>query len=173
MRVSPSEVAVLDGERWAAPLSDELHAAFTDTLQEQLGARDVEASGTKKTKYIIHIAIRRFESVPGQQALIDADWSVREAKALCALMCTSQSVSKCCCRIRRVSSGPSARSSAPWPCKWLPLCVRWKGASPCLPPKLTTASWRIDHNFVSKRNPELEMMFESQSSSGDRHRVAR
>ena len=89
VRVSPSEVAVLDGERWAAPLSEELHAAFADTLQEQLGARDVEASGNKKTKYIIHIAIRRFESIPGQQALIDADWSVRSEGSV-ALMCTSQ-----------------------------------------------------------------------------------
>jgi uncharacterized protein len=89
VRVSPSEVAVLDGQRWAAPLSDELRAAFADTLQEQLGARDVDASGTMKTKYIIHIAIRRFESVPGQQALIDADWSVRGEGSV-VLMCTSQ-----------------------------------------------------------------------------------
>lgn len=89
VRVSPSEVAILDGERWAAPLSDELHAAFVDTLQEKLGARDVEASGTIATKYIIHIAIRRFESVPGQHALIDADWSVRREGSV-ALMCTSQ-----------------------------------------------------------------------------------
>ena len=89
VRVGPSEVAVLDGERWAAPLSDELHAAFTDTLQEQLGARDADASGTVKTKYVIRIVIRRFESVPGQYAMIDADWTVRREDSV-ALMCTSQ-----------------------------------------------------------------------------------
>ena len=89
VRVSPSEVAVLDGERWAAPLADELRAAFADVLQEQLGARDVDVGGPIKKKYIVRIAIRRFESTPGQQALIATDWSLRSEGSI-ALACTSR-----------------------------------------------------------------------------------
>ena len=88
VRVGPSEVAVLDGERWAAPLSDELRAAFAESLGEQLGARDVTAGAAKK-KYIVQIVIRRFESVPGQQAFVAADWSIR-GDGGAALTCTSQ-----------------------------------------------------------------------------------
>jgi uncharacterized lipoprotein YmbA len=89
VRVSPSEVAVLDGERWAAPLSDELRAAFAESLGEELGARDVEAGAAMKKKYTVQIVIRRFESVPGQKAFVAADWTVRSDSAA-PLTCTSQ-----------------------------------------------------------------------------------
>ncbi len=78
IRTGRGQVAVLDNERWAAPLNDELRAAFADALTRRLGALDVHASSVPANKpvYRIRINVRRFESVPGKFALIRADWSV-------------------------------------------------------------------------------------------------
>jgi len=89
VRASASRVIVLDNERWAAPLSNELHAAFIDALQRALGAREIDdATPSSKPTYTLRIVVRRFESVPGQYAEIDADWTVRNGSD--HLACTSR-----------------------------------------------------------------------------------
>jgi uncharacterized protein len=95
VRIGPGEVAVLDNERWAAPLADELRAAFSDELTLALGARDVYTSTKPSGQpvYRIQIRVRRFESAAGQYALIEADWSVARrdgAPAAVALECHSR-----------------------------------------------------------------------------------
>ena len=78
VRTGPGQVAVLDNERWAAPLGDELRSAFSDALTRELGARDVRGAANPGSgpMYRIRVDVRRFESVPGHYALIKADWSV-------------------------------------------------------------------------------------------------
>jgi len=78
VRTGQGEVALLENERWAAPLGDELRAAFADELTRLLGARDVYNSSKRPGQAVYHIQVhvRRFESVPGQHALIEADWSI-------------------------------------------------------------------------------------------------
>jgi uncharacterized lipoprotein YmbA len=93
VRTGPGQVAVLDNERWAAPLGDELHAAFSDALTRQLGVGAVyEAANPGVPVYRIQIDVRRFESAAGQYALIDADWSVarHDGVAGLALQCHSR-----------------------------------------------------------------------------------
>lgn len=94
VRTGPGQVAVLDNERWAAPLGDELRGAFIDELTRQIGARNLY-EGTKHPNtpvYHIQIDVRRFESAAGQYALIEADWSIvrREDKPALVLDCHSR-----------------------------------------------------------------------------------
>ncbi|MGA9333035.1 MAG: PqiC family protein [Rudaea sp.] len=78
VRTGQGQVALLDNERWAAPLGDELRAAFADALRRDTGASDMQLGNarTNLPVYRILIDVRRFESVPGQYALIQADWTV-------------------------------------------------------------------------------------------------
>lgn len=94
VRTGPGQVVVLDNERWAAPLADELRAAFADELTRQLGARDVykATNHAGMPVYRVQIDVRRFESAAGQYALIDADWSIarRDGATVPALDCHSR-----------------------------------------------------------------------------------
>lgn len=70
---------ILENERWAAPLADELHDALDYQLERQLGRPDTSrlALTPGKPRVEVQIEVRRFESVPGQYALIQAAWSLR------------------------------------------------------------------------------------------------
>ena len=71
-------VAVLDGERWIAPLGDEVRSAMSADLAAALDSHDVSGlpgNGTPRLR--IRLDLRRFDSVPGNYALIEAVWSVR------------------------------------------------------------------------------------------------
>ncbi len=71
-------VALLNGERWIAPLGDELRSALSTDLAHQLHSEDVSAlPGSDKPLLRIKLDVRRFDSLPGSYALIDATWSVR------------------------------------------------------------------------------------------------
>jgi uncharacterized lipoprotein YmbA len=86
VRTGAGSVAVLDNEHWAAPLADEVRAALSDDLVRALGTRDVrgQAGQAGEPVYRIQVDVRRFESVPADHALIDADWSVRRGDAVVA-----------------------------------------------------------------------------------------
>ena len=92
IRTGPSRMALLDDQRWAAPLADELRAALAHELTRRLGARDVHNAANRSavTVYRIQIQVRRFESAPGQYALIEADWSVARRNGDHALTCSSR-----------------------------------------------------------------------------------
>jgi uncharacterized protein len=69
---------ILDGERWAAPLSDEMREALSMQLQSRLGAQDVSGlvhpAGSPVLR--VKLMVRQFESVPGQYVQVDADWNL-------------------------------------------------------------------------------------------------
>lgn len=69
---------LLDGQRWIAPLGDEIRGALAADLARALGAPDMSGlPGNGQPRLRIKLDVRRFESVPGNHALIDAAWSVR------------------------------------------------------------------------------------------------
>jgi hypothetical protein len=69
---------LLNGERWIAPLGDELRSALSADLARQLHSEDVSAlPGNDKPMLRIKLDVRRFDSQPGSYALIDGTWSVR------------------------------------------------------------------------------------------------
>ena len=88
---SDQRVAVLDNERWAAPLAAELRGAFAADLVTALGTRDVYGLPRPPAVpvYRIVIDVRVFDSWPGRHARIRADWSVRGNTEAALVTCTS------------------------------------------------------------------------------------
>ena len=84
-------VAPLSGQRWIAPLADEVRAALSADLAKALHAQDATGlpSGGKP-RLRIKVDLRRFDSAPGDYALVDAAWSVRQLQGDAMLACTSQ-----------------------------------------------------------------------------------
>lgn len=84
-------VAPLGGERWIAPLAEEVHGALAADLAQALHTQDatgLPSGGVPRLR--IKVDLRRFDSAPGDYALIDAAWSVRQLQGDGALACTSQ-----------------------------------------------------------------------------------
>jgi uncharacterized lipoprotein YmbA len=73
-----STVSVLDNERWAAPLNEELRSALSIALVQQLGTQDVNGLPKPVGKPLLRVKlqVRRFESRLGQYVLLDVDWSL-------------------------------------------------------------------------------------------------
>ncbi|HEY8682136.1 MAG TPA: PqiC family protein [Rhodanobacter sp.] len=70
-------VALLDGERWIAPLGDEVRSALSADLARELQSEDLSGlSGKDKPLLRIKLDLRRFDSQPGSYALIEGTWSV-------------------------------------------------------------------------------------------------
>lgn len=90
VRQGDGGVALLEGEQWIAPLGDEIRSAVSGELSRVLGAQDVHGlphSGDKPV-YHVKLDVRRFDSVPGQYALVEAAWSVRKDDGGPVLGCT-------------------------------------------------------------------------------------
>lgn len=84
-------VAVLQGQRWIAPLGDEVRGALAADLARDFRAQDVTGLPNQgKSTVRIKLDVRRFDSVPGSYAYIDAAWSVRPLKGGDPLACTSR-----------------------------------------------------------------------------------
>lgn len=84
-------VAVLQGQRWIAPLGDEVRGALSADLTRDFRAQDVTGLPSHGNSTVrIKLDIRRFDSVPGSYAYIDAAWSVRPLKGGDGVACTSR-----------------------------------------------------------------------------------
>ncbi|MFZ0870126.1 MAG: PqiC family protein [Rhodanobacter sp.] len=71
-------VALLNGERWIAPLGDEVRGALSADLARELRSQDVSGlPANDKPLLRIKLDLRRFDSQPGSYALIEGNWSVR------------------------------------------------------------------------------------------------
>jgi uncharacterized lipoprotein YmbA len=85
------QVDMLDHHRWIGPLADEIGHALSLQVSGELGAIDVYRTPypAGAAPYRISTNVQRFESVPGQYALIDATWSVRRVGSETVLTCRS------------------------------------------------------------------------------------
>ena len=91
VRQGDQGVAVLQGERWIAPLGEEVRGALSADLARDFNAQDVSGlPAGSKPLVRIKLDLRRFDSMPGSYALIDAAWSVRPLKGGDPLACTSR-----------------------------------------------------------------------------------
>jgi uncharacterized lipoprotein YmbA len=94
VRQDQGQLAILDNERWSAPLADEFHDALAGQLERQLGVRDLAGlpKNTGKPVVSLQVDVRRFDLVPGQYALVDAVWSLgrrAEGEKRATLTCSS------------------------------------------------------------------------------------
>lgn len=100
LRQGAGELTLLERDRWAAPLGEELRSALAAALSRALNSRDVSGLARPADALRIKVEVRRFESVPGSHALLEVDWSVTRGADANAqrLLCRSQ---------QRVAAGAS------------------------------------------------------------------
>ncbi|WP_329741004.1 PqiC family protein [Dyella sp. A6] len=91
VRQNAQGVAMLDDHRWIAPLGDEIRGALSADLARDLHTQDVSGlPAGDKPVLRIKVDVRRFDSDPGQYALVEAAWSVHDLKNGAVLACTSR-----------------------------------------------------------------------------------
>ncbi|SIT35961.1 conserved exported hypothetical protein [Paraburkholderia ribeironis] len=91
VQTGPTQVQVLEQERWASLPGDEIRRALSTHLTQQLGTIDVYGTAHADTTpvYRVSMNVQRFESWPGSHALIDAVWSVRAVRSNTVMTCRS------------------------------------------------------------------------------------
>lgn len=84
-------IDLLEQERWSSPPASEIGQALSLAVTGELGTIDAFRTPTPDGApvYRISTSVQRFESAPGQYALIDAVWSVRLVGGTKVLTCRS------------------------------------------------------------------------------------
>jgi len=92
IRQGGQSVDLLGDQRWVAPLADEVRGALSVDLARRMHATDISGGVPASGKPVLRIKVdlRRFDSVPGSFALIDATWTVRELRSQAVLTCSSR-----------------------------------------------------------------------------------
>jgi uncharacterized lipoprotein YmbA len=73
VRTGPTEVTLLENERWASPVNDEIKDALRLELQRRLGG--MTGLPPAFTKLTIDVDVQHFEAELGRYALLAASWS--------------------------------------------------------------------------------------------------
>jgi uncharacterized lipoprotein YmbA len=73
VRTGPTEVTLLENERWASPVNDEIKDAVRLQLQRRLGR--MTALRPALTKLTLDIDVQHLEADLGRYALLEASWS--------------------------------------------------------------------------------------------------
>jgi hypothetical protein len=91
VQVNATQVKVLEDDRWASPLADEIrHALLADVTRQAGAPAGHEASHAENVPvYQVYVDVQRFESWPGSHVLIDVVWSVRALNGPATLTCHS------------------------------------------------------------------------------------
>jgi methionyl aminopeptidase len=77
VRQPDDSLLLLEQDRWAAPLQDELRAAIVERLSAQWGAVDVRGVGLPLPAiWRVRVEVQRFESIPGREARLEGAWSI-------------------------------------------------------------------------------------------------
>ena len=79
IRLSETQVQVLENERWASPLSDEIRAALSIAATERLTGFNARLPKQRSDApvYRVTVDVQRFESWPGARVVVDAAWRRR------------------------------------------------------------------------------------------------
>src|SRR5215469_397385 len=84
LRTSTNAVDVLDYDRWAAPLSDQLQRVLAAELAARLGRDEIIDPGLPtnvQAKYRITVSILEFDSTRRGESSLEASWIVSDAKS--------------------------------------------------------------------------------------------
>jgi len=78
IRQGNGSLAILENERWGAPLGDEFHDALTGQLESRFGTRDLAGLPKQTDQPLLSLRtdVRRFESILDQYILIDVVWNL-------------------------------------------------------------------------------------------------
>lgn len=81
--MGPNQVRLEEFDRWALPLQSNIARVVAENLMALLGTPRITMfpqSTSADAEYRAIIDVQRFESVPGEAAVLDATWIVRRAK---------------------------------------------------------------------------------------------
>jgi uncharacterized lipoprotein YmbA len=95
VRESSGQLAILENERWSAPLADEFDSSLASQMEQQLGTRNLSGlpKDTDRPLLTLQVEVRRFDSIPGNYALIDVVWNLSqrdEGQKRRSLTCSTQ-----------------------------------------------------------------------------------
>jgi len=77
VRLPDDSLASLEQERWASPLRDELRQALLEQLAARFGVVEGRSAAPQAAAPVrVALELRRFDSIPGREARIEADWTV-------------------------------------------------------------------------------------------------
>ena len=91
VQINAAQVQVLEDDRWASSLPDEIRYALIAGVSQQAGAPGAKtlARGEVVPVYEVAVDIQRFESWPGSHVLVDAVWTVSRSTGVETLTCHS------------------------------------------------------------------------------------
>ena len=72
-------LAVLEQQRWIAPLGAEIGAAVAERLTQVVGAPAAASSVVPGKQWRIRVEVQRFDSTPGRETRLEARWALRSA----------------------------------------------------------------------------------------------
>jgi len=104
VQLGDDSMAVLEQERWASPLRDELYQALLEELIVGQGAIDARTQPGAGAATRIAIDVRRFDSLPGREARIAGSWTIVGSDP--------RTSSRCDWLIREAASGSFAALAA-------------------------------------------------------------
>jgi hypothetical protein len=79
LRADSSEIVLLDDERWASPVRDEIQQALHLDLQRRLKVSEIPSAASRKLT--LDLDVQRFEAELGRYALLEANWSLHSAES--------------------------------------------------------------------------------------------
>jgi uncharacterized lipoprotein YmbA len=83
VRTGPNRVSIDEFNRWGSPLEDDIARVVASNLAALLGSPRVAAyprAAAADGGYRVRIDVLAFESAPGETAVLDAAWTVRNVK---------------------------------------------------------------------------------------------
>lgn len=90
VRAADDTLQVLEQERWAAPLREELRSALVEQLVARWAAVNVQTLPQPAASlWRVRLDLQRFESLPGREARIEGIWSLLPPGNAPALVCRS------------------------------------------------------------------------------------
>ncbi|MGM3276696.1 PqiC family protein [Ralstonia sp. 24A2] len=91
VQTSSGQVDVLEMDRWASPVADEIRAALSSGMASQTRVMDLHGLpyDGKHPVYRVAVEVQRFESWRGSHVSVDAVWTIRTAEDRQVLTCRS------------------------------------------------------------------------------------
>lgn len=76
VRAEDGTMALLESERWVAPLNEEMRAALGDRLSRALGGDGRRSMAATRSGWRIRVDVKRFDSMPGRAIRLEAHWAL-------------------------------------------------------------------------------------------------
>jgi len=81
VRQADDSLLLLEQDRWASPLAEELRGAIVEGLSARWSALDVGGVALPAPAvWRVRVDVQRFESLPGREARLDAAWSLSSSQ---------------------------------------------------------------------------------------------